>query len=210
MFPFRRLAISLLLLLVMSPAARAQVSVTFRLEGGRLLVDGREDSRFVVADPAGGHGRFSFSGPAGATVEVGGVRYRLAGPGRLALDTRLDAAPDAVFLPFRRTLLPSSAAAFIAHDAVSAFAAQQETALEDQALRMVAEIRDLTPGAERAALVTQLGLHLAQMFTVKQILRAREIEALEQDVKALRQDWQQRQLRREAIIEQRLVYLIGR
>lgn len=206
-----RLAFLLLIGLALSPALRAQVSVTFRMDGGRLFVDGREEPRYLVNAPGRAHGQgtFSFTGPAGSTLEVSGVRYRLSGTGSLALDTRLDGAPDAVILPFRPHLLPASAVAFIAGSAVNAFAAQQEAALEEQALHLAAEISTLGPGAERTALVGQLRLHLAQTFNVKQALRAREMAEIEAELRAARQSWQRRQTQRDVLVERRLVQLVG-
>lgn len=200
----------LLFVLVLSPAARAQVSVSFRLEGGRLIVDGREAETTTLPGFAPRqHGQFSFVGPAGATVEVRGVRYRVSGPDRLELDTRLDAAPDAVFMPTRRVLLPASAVRFIATDEVAAYAAQQEIALESQALQLAAEIRSLPPGAERTALMGHLRLHLAHTFDLKQVLRARELDRFEADLHEMRRSWQRRQLHRDGLVERRLVQLVG-
>ncbi len=191
-----------------APASRAQVSLTFRMESGRLFVDGREDSRFRV-DELPGRQVYTFTGPLGSTVEVRGVRYRLAGPGGLALDTQPEGAPDAIFLPFRPTRLAPQAVAFIAASASSSFAAHQEMALEEQALRLADYIRGLAPGAERTALVGQLRLHLTQTFDVKQALRARDIEALEAELKQAREALQRRQFYRDGLVERRLVELVG-
>ncbi|HYE57720.1 MAG TPA: hypothetical protein VD948_04410, partial [Rhodothermales bacterium] len=57
--------------------------------------------------------------------------------------------------------------------------------------------------------VGHLRLHLAHTFDLKQVLRSRELDRLEADLRELRRSWQRRQLQRDGLVERRLVDLVG-
>ncbi len=197
---------------LVAPGAAAQVSVTLRFDGGRLLVNEREVEAAQAMpglDLRRADGRFAVVALPGAAVEINGLRYRFSETGGLVLDTRLDGPADAAFTFGPMGQLSAPAIAFISTDAVSAAAAGQEVALEAAAMHLAREIQTLPPGAERAALLQQLRLHLAQAFDVKQALRAREIDRLEDDIRTLREQWRARQHQRDPIVERRLVDLVA-
>ena len=200
------------LALAAATGARAQVSLTLRFDDGRLTMNGHEVSAASALpglDLRRADGRFAIVATSGAAIDINGLRYRFAEAGGLVLDTRLDGPADAAFTFGPTGQLAAPAVAFISTDAVSAAAAGQEVALEAAALHLAHEIRRLPPGAERAALLQQLRLHLAQAFDVKQALRAREIDRLEADIRDLRTQWSSRQHQRDAIVDRRLVDLVG-
>ena len=200
------------LVLVAATGARAQVSLTLRFDDGRLTMNGREVSAASALpglDLRRADGRFAIMATSGAAIDINGLRYRFGESGGLVLDTRLDGPADAAFTFGPTGQLAAPAVAFISTDAVSAAAAGQEVALEAAAIHLAGEIRRLSPGAERTALIEQLRLHLAQAFDVKQALRAREIDRLEADIAELRRQWTMRQHQRDPIVDRRLGDLVA-
>lgn len=85
----------------------------------------------------------------------------------------------------------------------------RESRLEAEAQGLAADIRTLSEGVERDALIASLQESLDAIFELKQQNRRREIEQLEQQLSDLQDRLEKREAHRQRIIEQRLLELIG-
>ncbi len=210
----------LLVSLVLCDVASAQGMVSLSIERGRLRIDGQRVPEALVPAPLDlrrVEGHLYYSGPADASIEIGGVRYRVEGQ-RFVLDREPVAPPDVVFDAGRHIDLRAGGYVFVpvdwASDPAEAqrlhFAAQQEFALDATAVYLAEQIRSMAAqDPEKTALIEQLRASLNDAFEIKQHNRLREIEWLEAELKFLRKQQQQRGRYRSEIVEQRLRALLA-
>jgi hypothetical protein len=212
----------LLAFLLIAPAAAAQHpqgAVTLTIERAGVRVDGRQVETSALPaslDLRRISERVFYTGPAGASFEIGGLRYRVEGRSiRLESDPRT--APDLVLDPPEEDFSTGGAFLFVpvawvgAPDEEVAYrmSARQELVLDATALDLAAEMAAQPPGPARDALRERLRRLLHEAFEVKQANRAREIELIQSELDALRELHQQRQTHRQAIVESRLAQLEG-
>lgn len=202
-------------------SAAAQGTITLSLEQGRLRVDGHRVADAYVPptlDLRRISGQTTYVGPASASIDVGGVRYRVE-EGRFVLDHAPTAPPDAVLEVGHRVDLRAGGYVFVPVDWVRdpaearrlTFAAQQEFALDATAEVLAEQIRALRPGdPERTRLEAQLRACLDEAFAVKQHNRLREIELLEAELRFLRKQHQRRNRHQEEVVAHRLRELLAR
>lgn len=193
--------------------------VVLEMDGGTLRLNGRvlgadqmpAALSATLAAPGGAAQRFVFSGRPASTVEINGVRYRIASGGALEVDTDLTQAPDAVvsFLdPRGFTTMTFGARSIVLVNETGRYAAEQEYALELATHALATQVRALAPGDARTTARRLLQLQLEELFDFKQAQRTRELDALQRDLDALRQQLHTRARNREDLVRQRMVDLL--
>lgn len=85
----------------------------------------------------------------------------------------------------------------------------REQRLEAESVRLSAEIRHLSSGAQRDERIAHLRAQLEEIFQIKQDNRQREIEELEARLQSMQRRLEKRARHHDYIIERRLVQLIG-
>lgn len=200
-----------------SASARPQPAVTLSIERSGVRVDGHSVAPAALPaslDLRRMSERVFYTGPTGASFEIGGLRYRVEGRS-IRLDRDPRAAPDLVLDPPEDDFSTGGAFLFVpvawvgAPDEEVAYrmAARQEMALDATAIGLASELALHPPGPARDALRERLRRLLHEAFEVKQANRAREIELIQTELDALRELHERRQDHRRAIVEARLAQL---
>lgn len=215
-----RFAALALALLVSGSAEAQQGTLSISIERGRLRVDGHRVADAYVPptlDLRRMEGQVNYVGPASASMDIGGLRYRVD-DGRMVIDRAPAGPPDVVLQPGHRLDLRGGGYVFVSVDWLSDpaeaqrlhFAAQQEIALDATAEMFAEQIRLLPPDdPQRAQLIGRLRECLNEAFEVKQHNRIREIELLEAELRFLRKQQQRRNQHQDEIVARRLRELLG-
>ncbi len=215
-----RFAALVCLLSVVGVATAQQGTLSISIERGRLRVDGHRVADAYVPstlDLQRVEGYASYSGPRDASVEIGGLRYRVRG-GRIVIDTDPTGPPDVVLQAGHPLDLGSGGYVFVPVDWISDpaevqrfhFATQQEIALDATAEAYADQIRRLdSTDPQHARAVERLRACLEDAFEVKQRNRLREIEMLEAELRFLRKQQQRRTQHRDEIVSRRLRELLA-
>ncbi len=218
-----RFALLLFLLTPLGAMAQSPVQsearVTLSMDHSGVKVDGRQvqaHSLPASLDVRRLSERVFYTGPAGASFEIGGLRYRVEGRS-IRLDQSPNRAPDLVLDPLDDDFATSGGFLFVPVDWASEpdeamayrMAARQEVVLDATALSLSAELMSLPPGPERDAARKRLRTLLFDAFSLKQANRAREIDLLQSELDALRSLHARRSEHRRQIVEARLSELAG-
>ncbi len=217
-----RFALLLFLLTPMGAMAQSpmqETSVTLSMDHSGVKVDGRRveaHSLPASLDVRRLSERVFYTGPAGASFEIGGLRYRVEGRS-IRLDQAPTRAPDMVLDPLDDDFATSGGFLFVPVDWASEpdeamayrMAARQEVVLDATAMSLATDLMMMPPGPERDAARKRLRQLLFDAFQIKQANRAREIDLLQSELDALRDLHARRSEHRRQIVEARLSDLAG-